>query len=72
MDCEAYYSFLCLLCCIICETIPFLFFLTFYFVLLTTVIINNVVIVSGTQERDSVMHIRVSILPNSPPIQAAI
>ena len=37
-----------------------LFFLTFYSVLLTIVIINNVVIVSGRQEWDSV------ILPQTP------
>ena len=37
-----------------------LFFLTFYSVLLTIVIINNVVIVSGIQEWDSV------ILPQTP------
>ena len=36
------------------------FFLTFYSVLLTIVIINNVVIVSGIQEWDSV------ILPQTP------
>ena len=34
-------------------------------------LINNVVIVSGRQQRDSVIHTHVSILPpNSPPIQA--
>ena len=44
---------------------PHFFFWTFYFVL-GVWSINNIVIVSGGQQRNSAIHIRVSILPQAP------
>ena len=44
---------------------------TLEWVATTKELIDNVVIVSGEQQRDSAMHILTSISPNSPPIQAA-
>ena len=37
-------------------------FLTFYYIYIYVYIFNSVVIVSGGQQRDSAMHIHVSIL----------
>ena len=44
----------------------FIIFLTFYFVLEYSCLTNNVVIVSGEQRKDSVIHIPVSILSQTP------
>ena len=41
------------------------FFLTFYFILGYSQLTNNVVRVSGGQQRDSAIHIHVSILPQT-------
>ena len=41
-------------------------FLTFYFALEYSRLTNNVVMVSGEQQRDSAIHIPVSILPQTP------
>ena len=41
-------------------------FLSFYFVLGYSQLTNNVVIISGEQQRDSAIHIHVSTLPQTP------
>ena len=41
-------------------------FITFYFVLRCSWLTNNVMIVAGEQRRDSVIHIHVSLLPQTP------
>ena len=48
--------------------IPYIFFLlfkTFYFVLMYSQLPSNVVVVSSEQQRDSAIHIHVSILPKT-------
>ena len=42
------------------------FFFTFYFILEYGRLTNNVVIVSGEQQRDSAIHIHVPVLPQTP------
>ena len=44
----------------------FFFFFTFYFILEYGRLTNNVVIVSGEQQRDSAIHIHVPVLPQTP------
>ena len=45
-------------------TLLFLIFILYW-------VLNNIMIVSGRQQRDSTIHIHVSILPQTPSIQAA-
>ena len=47
------------------DLIPFFFFLSFLFYI-GVKLINNVVILSGEQQRDTAIHTHVSILPPTP------